>query len=720
MTLNEELQGTIDRCLFASTDTGFAVFVLAVKTNSIIITGQLASMQSGQEIIAHGTWTYHPKFGKQFQVQSYKIHLPTSLVGLKKYLGSGLIKGIGKTYADKLVNHFKEKTLEIIDKEPHRLQEVPGIGQKRISMIAQAWTEQKEIASIMVFLQDKGISATYAAKIYKRYNASAVAIITENPYRLAEDIWGVGFKTADEIAHKIGIQKNSIARIKAGIRHIITQATNNGHLYVELHDLKQKTLELLELDVQAESILKQALHELHERAAIKLLTQEDKHYITLTHYYYAEQSVAEKIKQLRDRPSIHQFPLQELYKKLCVPDAHGVILNEDQQKAILACLQSKVTIITGGPGTGKTTLIKRLLQALEEHSVSYKLAAPTGRATKRIMEGTGRFASTIHRLLEFDVSTMTFKHNEKNALNTQFLIIDEASMIDIFLANALLKSLSLDTHIVLLGDVDQLPSVGAGNFLNDCIACGSITSIRLQYIFRQSQDSLIIVNAHKINHGEFPTFSLADAKKDCFFIREENPERVQEHLNHIYTKMLPKLGMRSQDAMTLVPMNRGSVGTVSLNAGLQAIVNPPSQEYISRAGTIFGPGDRVMQIRNNYDKAVFNGDIGTVDTINKTDQILTVNFYDRIVNYSFEELDEVVLAYAISIHKSQGSEFPVVIIPLFMQHFMLLQRNLVYTAITRAKKWCIFIGQPKAIAMAIRNNKTIIRTTFLQTFLTNR
>jgi exodeoxyribonuclease V alpha subunit len=383
------------------------------------------------------------------------------------------------------------------------------------------------------------------------------------------------------------------------------------------------------------------------------------------------------------------------------------------------CLQHKVTVITGGPGTGKTTLIKKLLSILDDQSINYKLAAPTGRAAKRIMEGTGRHALTIHRLLEFDVSTMSFTHNESNALKVQFLIIDEASMIDIFLAYAILKALPHDAHLILIGDVDQLPSVGAGNFLNDLIASGKIPCIRLKQIFRQAQDSMIIVNAHRVNSGEFPTTQLPDAKKDFIFIKEENPEFVAAHLETIYGKGLQRFGIPTHESMVLVPMNRGTVGTHKINHDLQQLLNPDSQlPSLMQAGTTYKVGDRVMQIRNNYDKNVFNGDIGTIDEIDTQERMLTVHFPEQTVIYEQSELDELVLAYAISIHKSQGSEFNAVIIPIFMQHFTLLQRNLLYTAITRAKKLCILIGQPKAIAMAINNNKGLKRTTFLQEFLT--
>jgi exodeoxyribonuclease V alpha subunit len=397
----------------------------------------------------------------------------------------------------------------------------------------------------------------------------------------------------------------------------------------------------------------------------------------------------------------------------------NIELNEDQQRGILTCLQNKVTIITGGPGTGKTTLIKTLLGILDAQKQTYKLAAPTGRAAKRMQEGTGRYAETLHRLLEFDVSTMGFTKNEQNALKTDFLIVDEASMIDIFLAHALLKAIPFSTHLILIGDIHQLPSVGAGNFLSDVIASKVTPCIKLSIIFRQAQNSLIIINAHRINSGEFPTSQAENANRDFIFIKEQEPTNVQAHIENIIKKGLPKFGIKPADMAVLVPMNRGTVGTQKINFDVQQLLNGGKQDQVMHAGITFKVGDRVMQIRNNYDKHVFNGDTGAIESIDTRDQLLHVQYPDKTVEYEFSELDELVLAYAISIHKSQGSEYPAVVIPLFMQHFMLLQRNLLYTAVTRAKKLCILIGQPKAVAMCINNNKGLARTTFLTAYLTS-
>jgi len=718
----EELIGIVDRIIFHNSENGFTIFVLQMpRAQTTIIKGYVPTLQPGEQVTLKGAWIMHPKFGKQFDAQSCQTSLPTSLIGIKKYLSSGMIKGIGPVYAEKLVKAFGQQVLEVIDKHPYRLHEVSGIGTKRVECIITAWQDQKEISHVMVFLQEKNISPAYATKIYKKYGQNSIHILQENPYRLADDIWGIGFKVADQIAQNMGFEHDSLKRITSGLLYTLSTLVSAGHLYGELEMLKNKAVTLLDLEQTTDTAhkLKLALHELYNSDRIKLISHKDKHYVALSVHYYSEKGIAQKIKKLIKSPTPLSFDINSIYQQMRA-DNGRFALNEDQQKGILACLQNKVTVITGGPGTGKTTLIKQLLTILDQKKVRYKLAAPTGRAAKRITESTRRHASTLHRLLEFDVGSMSFKHNEQNALPVDFLIVDEASMIDVFLAYAVVKALPYQAHVVFIGDVDQLPSVGAGNILKDLITSNYIPTVRLTNIFRQAQDSLIIVNAHRINNGEFPTQSQPNSRRDFMFIKEDNPEMVPEHLKRIYLQQLSRFSILPSESIVLVPMNRGSVGTQKLNYDLQQLLNPQETEkQLSHAGTLFKIGDRVMQIRNNYDKNIFNGDMGMVEDINVGERTIMVRFLDQLLEYETTELDEIVLAYSTSIHKSQGSEFNAVIVPIFMQHFTLLQRNLIYTAITRAKKLCIFIGQTKAIAMAIKNNKSAERITFLPQYLTS-
>jgi len=717
----ETLSGTVERFLFQDSEKSFCVFLLKVERDtSIVVRAHAVSFHPGQDVEAEGAWVTHPKFGKQFEAQSCKATLPTTTLGLRRYLSSGMIKGIGKSYADKLVNAFGVTVLEVIDKQPERLATVPGIGPKRIELIATAWKEQKDIAKVMVFLQEKGASPAYASKIYKKYGTSAVAVVTENPYRLAEEVWGIGFRMADTLAQNLGFEKKSAKRIKAGIVFAITNATSNGHLYVKLEDLKKQVFELLELaqEEEVQATLKRSFYELHDAQKIKLITYQDAHYVTLAQHYYVEKNCAEKLKEIIRFSTPRSFDLDAIYTSLRTCKEGEIELNEAQQKGIIDCLQSKVSVITGGPGTGKTTLIKKLLSILDAHRINYKLAAPTGRAAKRVMESTGRFAVTIHRLLEFSPQTMSFTYHEQNSLKVDYLIIDEASMIDSFLSYALIKAVPFTAHLIFIGDIDQLPPVGAGNFLRDLIASGTVPVAKLSYIFRQAQNSLIAYNAHRINTGEMPVSKAECTFHDYFFMAEDDPANLPMHLKKIVHGYLPRFGIKPEDAIVLAPMNRGVAGTQKLNQDLQQLLNGGEKPHVQRMFSTFKIGDPVIQLRNNYDKNVFNGDIGTIKIINEDDKALTITFPEKEVEYDFSELDELMLAYAISIHKSQGSEFPAIIVPLFMQHFTLLQRNLVYTALTRAKRVCFMIGQYKALAMAIKNTKGGERLTFFSQFLT--
>lgn len=660
-----------------------------------------------------------------------------TLNALVNYLGSGIIKGVGRKYARKIVDRFGLQVLDVIELQPQRLTEIEGIGPSRIAAITAGWQSHRAVAHIMVFLREKGISPAYAAKVFKQYGEQAVAVLTENPYRLAQDIWGIGFKLADQVAQNMGFALHAVPRVRAGILHAITTELGYGHLYIKLDKLKSTTCELLGISLlEHAAVIKSALHDLYNSQSIKLITHNENHYITLAQHYGTEKGFALRLKKFMEYGTSEKNH-QELQQSANIQtfDHHSfetsdnatqaqrpgsVVLNEDQRRGIQACFTNKVTIITGGPGTGKTTLIRKLIEELEAKGLSYKLAAPTGRAAKRMTEGTGRYALTLHRLLEFDVRTMSFRHNEQYALPIDYLIVDEASMIDIFLAHALIKALPLSAHLVLIGDSDQLPSVGAGAVLNDLILSNKITTIRLTHIFRQANNSLIVLNAHKVNAGEFPTSYDPGAKRDFLFIKETDVTAVPGHLEKLFRETLPRMGIPHEETTVLVPMHKGPVGTQALNQLLQSMLNHSTQQHVTtRMGTTFKVGDKVMQLKNNYDKAVFNGDGGIIAFIERDYQNLKVNFDEREIEYHRDEFDELVLAYAISVHKSQGSEYPAVIIPLFMQHFMLLERNLLYTAITRAKKLCILIGQPKAIAIAIKNNKGTARTTFLREFLTS-
>ncbi len=723
MTNLVELCGTIDKQIYKNHENGFAIFNLKVNSKEkVIVQGYLPEIHQGEQVTLKGEWNFHKKFGRQFVAKECVAQLPSSTIGIQKYLASGMIKGIGPKFAERLVNKFQEKTLEIIDKKPELLHQVNGVGPSRVEAITKAWQDQKEISKVMVFLKSKDVSTAFAVKIYKTYGNESISKIQENPYRLIEDIWGIGFKSADKLALQLGMEKDSLKRVQSGILHSITEIISEGSLYIEVEKAKKQTLNILELEKNDTNnlLVKQSLNELYQKAKIKLIEFKETKFISLPQYYFSEKNISKKILQLLDyKYDKKDFDLKKIYDQIRKPDSNKIDLNDDQQKGILACLKNKITIITGGPGTGKTTLIKKLLEVLETNKSIFKLAAPTGRAAKRMFEGTGRSSYTLHRLLEFTPQTMSFLKNEQNALDLDFLIIDEASMIDTFLMQSILRALPYNANLILLGDVDQLPSVGAGNILNDLIESKKIATIKLTEIFRQAQDSLIIVNAHKINNGEFPT-SKSEGKKDFVYLKQNDPEEIFPILHKIYKYKLKQRGIDPKKTIVLTPMNRGIAGTQRINQELQEILNPANtnKKQINRYGQIYREGDRVMQIRNNYDKLVFNGDIGNIDKIDTIDQKIFIDFANRVLEYDFVELSEIVLSYAISIHKSQGSEFAAVIIPIFMQHFILLQRNLIYTAITRAKKLCILMGQTKAIAMGIKNNKGKKRHTFLKEFLT--
>lgn len=730
--MQETLEGSVERITYVNEETGYSVIRLAVQGRQELVTavGNLASVNVGESLRLTGFWITHTQYGRQFKVLDYETLLPATVEGIRRYLGSGLIKGVGPVTAQRIVDYFGLETLEVIEQQPERLLEVPGVGPKRMSMIARAWEEQRQIKEVMLFLQSHEVSATLAVKIYKTYGDEALTIVRENPYRLARDIYGIGFLTADRIARKLGMAPDAPQRVQAGISYVLSQLADEGHVYVPQGELIAKSAEIL--DVPAEMVAEGiealvAQGEIHrEEIAYPLLEDlaseravQEEQAVYLPPFYYSEIGVANQLRRMLDTPrsSLAEFRAADWDQLLGQIAAESAIrLNRDQQEAVRAALTHKVTVLTGGPGTGKTTTVQAIIRLLEGYGHSYALAAPTGRAAKRLSEATGRSAKTIHRLLEFSPAAgYTFQRNEDRPLEADMVIVDEVSMLDLLLANHLLKAIPPTSHLLLVGDVDQLPSVGAGNVLRDIIESGVAKVVRLKEIFRQEEGSWIVRNAHRINRGQMPIF--ARGAKDFFLFVEDDPEEAAELIIDIVRRRIPhKFGYHPVDEIqVLSPMYRGPVGVNNLNARLQEVLNPARPGKVERSfgGRIFRLGDKVMQIRNNYDKEVFNGDIGRVVSIDPLNQLLTVRIDERPVAYDFSELDELVLAYCVSIHKSQGSEYPAVVVPIMMTHYIMLQRNLLYTAVTRAERLMVIVGTKRAIAVAVRNNKIAKRHTAL-------
>jgi len=711
------IYGLIERITYHNEENDFVVAKLQEKGKRELTTivGNLSGINPGESLKLTGRWVHNKKFGEQFQVENYEITVPATVHGIKKYLGSGLIKGIGPIMADRIVKKFALDTLDIIERTPERLSEVDGIGPKRIAMITKAWEEQKEIKEIMIFLQGHGVSAAYSAKIYKQYRERSIEVVKENPYRLAHDIYGIGFITADKIAQNIGIDPNSLIRAKAGVIYVLNELTEEGHVYYPERDLTRKAKEILKVD---EELITKAISELSNEKEIFIEGINNGDIIKAVYlalFYNAETGIAQRLRKLKESPS-NIRPINPEKAIDWVQQKLNIELAEKQKEAIILAASSKVLIITGGPGTGKTTIITAILRIFQQLKLRILLAAPTGRAAKRMSEATGWEAKTIHRLLEYSPHKGSFKKDQDDPLEADVVIIDEASMIDTLLMYHLLKATPLHAHLILVGDIDQLPSVGPGNVLKDIIASGIFTVVRLTEIFRQAQESMIIVNAHKVNQGEFPIMKEIDKKEinDFYFIQEEEPEKILDQVITLCAQRIPgRFGFHPiKDIQVLTPMHRGVIGATNLNIELQRALNPDKQG-ITHGSRTFNLGDKVMQITNNYDKEIFNGDIGWVSRIDQEDREVTIDFDGRLVSYDYSDLDEVVLAYAISVHKSQGSEYPVVILPVTTQHYILLQRNLIYTGITRAKKLVVLIGTKKALAIAIRNNKPQLRFTHL-------
>ncbi|GLR93992.1 ATP-dependent RecD-like DNA helicase [Bradyrhizobium liaoningense] len=681
----------------------------------VTVLGHAAVISAGEFIQASGNWNNDRQHGLQFRARFLKAMPPTTLEGIEKYLGSGMIRGIGPVYANKLVKAFGEHVFDIIEAEPDRLREVTGIGPKRATRIVAGWAEQRIIRDIMIFLHTNGVGTSRAVRIYKTYGADAVQLISEDPYRLARDIRGIGFKTADAIAMKLGIEKTAMIRARAGIAYALTEALDDGHCGLPRDELLPLAVKLLDIP---DSITTTALQLELEAGVVIAEAVGGRPCIFLAGLHRAEQSIAIRLRSLVHGP----LPWPEIDADKAIPwveEKTGLSLADSQKTAVRSALLSKAMVITGGPGVGKTTLVNAILRILAAKKVDMLLCAPTGRAAKRLTDTTGREARTIHRLLEVDPKNGAFKRNEEKPLDCDLLVVDESSMVDVLLMNALLKAISDRSAVIFVGDVDQLPSVGPGQALADIIASGAVPIAHLTEVFRQAAESQIIQSAHRINRGTLPDLSKPDGDTDFYFVQGDSPKIAAERLIHLVKERIPaRFGVDpKRDIQVLCPMNRGSIGARSLNIDLQKALNPRLEPKIEKFGTTFAIGDKVMQIENDYDKEVYNGDVGYVEAIALDAGEMVIDFDGRSVGYQFGELDQVVLAYATTIHKSQGSEYPVVVIPVLTQHYAMLQRNLLYTGVTRGKRLVILLGQKKAVAMAVKNASGRRRWTKLREWL---
>ncbi|MDO4333931.1 MAG: ATP-dependent RecD-like DNA helicase [Eubacteriales bacterium] len=714
-----KIRCVVERITYQNPENGYSVLKVRVKDYAELVTviGNLLDANVGSVLLINGNWKVDAKYGRQFVAETWEETMPATVYGIEKYLGSGLIKGVGPKFAKKIVQTYGTDTLEIIETDVGRLIEIPGIGGKRVRMIEESWERQKEIKNIMLFLQDHGVSTSFAAKIYKQYGNESIDKVKENPFRLADDIWGIGFKTADSIAQKLGIEKEAFIRLRSGIMYTLSALADEGHVYVEKETLIRKASELLEA---AEPCIVMTMDQMLKDQDLIRETEA----IYLPPFYYAETGVANKLKKLLAQPASDRLWVQLMNaRKNTGNDALSVDVkkieqtvnmeyDEIQADAIRQAAQSKIMILTGGPGTGKTTTTQGIIAAYRRFGLKILLAAPTGRAAKRMTEATGLEAKTIHRLLEYKPPE-GYQKNEENPLEGDVLIVDECSMIDMILMNALLKAIPPHMRLVLVGDIDQLPSVGAGNVLRDIIDSGAFPVIRLTRIFRQAQSSRIVMNAHRINEGKMPELSNAK-ESDFFFVTKENPEEAASEIVELVRKKLPGYyRIPASQIQVLTPMQRGVVGATNMNLALQEALNPEG-EGLRRSGFIYRVKDKVMQIRNNYEKEIFNGDIGVIESVDLADRTLTVNFDGRSIAYDATELDELAHAYATTIHKAQGSEYPVVVMPVLMNHYVMLQRNLIYTGITRAKKILVLVGTQKALAYAVRNVTVTRRNSMLK------
>ena len=699
------LRCVVERITYQNPENGYSVLKVKVKGYNDLVTlvGNLLEVPVGSVLLCRGEWKVDKRYGSQFVAATWEETMPATVYGIEKYLGSGLVKGIGPRFARAIVQRFGTETIDIIETEIERLYEVPNIGRKRVAKIRESWEKQKDIKNVMLFLQGSGVSTAYAAKIYREYGKESIDKVRENPYRLADDIWGIGFKTADGIAAKMGYEKEDPRRCRSGILYTLGQLSDEGHVYAGEEQLVKTAGQLLEA---GETAIRDTLAGMLQAEDLIL----DKEAIYLPPFYHAECGTSRRLRDLAESTGRSLF--DGLFDPSSLTAETGIEYDEVQLAAIRQAVTSKVMVLTGGPGTGKTTTTQGIIAALKKAGLRVLLAAPTGRAAKRMSEATGMEAKTIHRLLEYNPQD-GYKRNDENPLEGDALIVDECSMIDILLMNNLLKAVPVGMRLVFVGDIDQLPSVGAGNVLRDIIDSQRIPVVRLVRIFRQAQKSRIVMNAHAINQGRFPDISNG-RDTDFFFLKEDDPERAAATIVRLVKERLSRAYRERPDRIqVLTPMQRGVVGAANLNLLLQQALNP-SGPSLNRGGYTYRQGDRVMQQRNNYDKDVFNGDLGYIREVDTEERTLKVDFDGKWVEYDVTELDELTLAYATTIHKAQGSEYPIVVMPVLMTHFVMLQRNLIYTGITRAKKICVLIGAMKALAYAVRNVSVLKRNTSLR------
>ena len=706
----EALRCVVERITYQNEKNGYSVIRCRAKDCQELITvvGVMPEIHVGSVLSLTGKWKVDPKFGRQFAAETIEETLPATVYGIEKYLGSGLIKGIGPKFAKRIVNTFGEDTLRIIEEHPDELLKISGIGPLRVERIKKSWAEQKEIKNIMLFLQGHDVSTSHATKIFKTYGENSIAVVRENPYRLADDIWGIGFHTADAIAQKLGFDQTKPVRLRSGLLYTINKLSEEGHCYATRELLLKAGAELLGVK---EELLSTTLDEmiLAEDVKTEEIPEAGEDAIYLPPFFFSEIGTARRLREIFSSPKQLTVNSEGLENR--IRQKTGIVYDEIQMKAIRTALESKILILTGGPGTGKTSTTRGIITAFRETGAKILLAAPTGRATKRLSETTGMEAKTVHRLLEVKPPE-GYQRNETNPLEGDVLIVDECSMIDLLLMHNLLKAVPDSMTLILVGDVDQLPSVGAGNVLRDLIDSGCFPVVRLTKIFRQAQSSRIITNAHRINKGQMPDLSNG-RESDFFFVEQEDAEAAAgEIVDLIKTRLPAHFRVSPRDIQVLSPMQRGAVGAANLNQMIQETVNPGETGF-RRGGVSFRARDKVMQIRNNYEKEVFNGDIGIVESTDPEERELIVNFEGRSVTYDISELDELVLAYAVTIHKSQGSEYPIVVMPILMSHYVMLQRNLVYTGVTRAKKVLVLVGTKKALALAVRNSTVRKRNTLL-------